>query len=93
MMTYRAPCEKCGKTTALIWHICEDCLVKQIMNIQYRERPKCREYILRLLKERPELTFFKIAFWDQFDHPPIVAAGGLKYQARKMLQEERKSDT
>lgn len=88
----RQPCQKCGKTTELLSGYCEECLIKKkgILRIKYRERPRCREVILRLLKERPHLTLSKIAFWTEYDHVPIVPSDGLRLQARKMLQEEMK---
>lgn len=91
-MPYRFPCKKCGKTTELIPHYCEECYlkVKGVLRRQYRERPKCREAIKKLLEDNLNLTLFKIAFWYEYDHPPIVASDGLKMQARKMLQEQRK---
>jgi hypothetical protein len=88
-MPYHFPCKKCGKTTELLSQYCEEChlKVKGILRTQYKERPKCREVVLNLLKDRPKLTLFKIAFWYEFDHPPIIASDGLRLQARKMLQE------
>lgn len=88
-MPYHFPCKKCGKTTELLSQYCEDCILKVrgILKTQYAERPKCREAIERLLKDKPELTLFKIAFWYEYDHVPIVPSDGLKLQARKMLQE------
>jgi len=90
-MPYHFRCKKCGKTTELLSQYCEECLLKvrQIYTTEYRERPKCREVIQKLLKENPDLTLFKLAFWYEYDHPPIIASDGLKLQARKMLQEER----
>jgi len=91
MMPPRFPCKKCGKITELLSQYCEECLLKvrHVYTTEYRERPKCREVITNLLKETPQLTLFKIAFWIEYDHVPIVPSDGIKLQARKMLQEER----
>ena len=62
-----------------------------ILNRQYRERPICRKAILRLLKDNPDLTLFKIAFWYEYKHTPVMS-DGLRIQARKMIQEERLLD-
>lgn len=94
-MPYQFPCKKCGKTTELLSQYCEKCYlqVKGILRTHYRERLKCRERIEQLLKDNPSLTLFKIAFYYEYDHPPIITSEGLRLQARKMLQEERKNDT
>jgi len=85
-------CKKCGDPTELISGYCERChlKVKGILSTQYKERPRCREAILKLLKEQPDLTLFKLAFWYEYDHPPIISSDGIKLQARKMIQEELK---
>jgi hypothetical protein len=91
-MPYVRNCKKCGKPTELLSQYCEDCFLKRwgILKSNYRERPKCREAVQKLLTDNPSLTLFKIAFWTEYDHVPIVPSDGLKTQARKMLREERR---
>lgn len=83
-------CKKCKELTELLSGYCEKCYLKTkgVFRTQYKERPKCRATIMKLLEDRSDLTLFKIAFWYEYDHPPIIASDGLRLQARKMLQEQ-----
>jgi hypothetical protein len=83
-------CRRCHKPTLLIHGTCEECLIDSIGRTRLKERPKCREEINRLLKETPELTLCKIAFWMDYDTVPIIPSDGIRSQAKLMLREERK---
>ena len=85
-------CRKCGHMTEMISGYCEECYLKvrkslRILKRQYRERPRCRKVILRSLKDNPNLTLFKIAFWYEYRDTSRIS-DGLMIQARKMIQEE-----
>ena len=86
---FRSLCKNCGYMTEMLSGYCEECYlkVKGTLKRQYRERPICRKAILRLLKDNPDLTLFKIAFWYEYKHTSVMS-DGLSIQAKKMIQEK-----
>lgn len=85
-------CVKCGEPTVLLLSsLCEECYLKKAKKrynrVRFRERPKCREAVNKLLTT---MTLFQIAFWFEYDTVPVVPSEGLKLQARKMLKENGK---
>lgn len=58
--------------------------------IKWKERPRCRKEIEKILLEKKEVSLVDIASGrPRFkDSPKIFFGDGLKYQARKMLAEQ-----